>query len=41
MVVQGKIPHMKAGNKYLINLEILEKFMAGGLLTEDAVKSAE
>lgn len=41
MVVQGKIPHMKAGNKYLINLDVLEKFMAGELLTENAVQSAE
>ena len=29
MVVQKKIPHMRVGRKYLINLEHVEKFMAG------------
>ena len=31
MVVQKKIPFMRSGRKYLINLEHLEKFMAGEL----------
>ena len=31
MVVQKKVPAIRAGRKYLINLETLEKFMAGEL----------
>ena len=31
MVVQKKIPYMRAGRKYLINLENIDKFMAGEL----------
>jgi excisionase family DNA binding protein len=31
MVIQGKIPYLKAGCKYLISLETLEKFISGEL----------
>ena len=34
MVVQKKISFMRSGRKYLINLEHLEKFMAGELPTK-------
>ena len=31
MVVQKRIPYMRSGRKYLINLENIDKFMAGEL----------
>ena len=31
MVVQKRIPYMRSGRKYLINLDNIEKFMAGEL----------
>jgi len=41
MVVQKKIPYMKAGRKYLINLDVLDKFMAGELLKEKCAKAPD
>jgi excisionase family DNA binding protein len=34
MVIQGKIPYLRAGSKYLISLETLERFLTGDLQVE-------
>lgn len=32
MVLSGKIPHIKAGKKRLINMDILERYLCGDLM---------
>ena len=32
MVLSGEIPHIKAGKKRLINMDILERYLSGGLM---------
>ncbi len=41
MVVQKKIPYMKAGRKYLINLDVLDKFMSVESLKEKSAKAPD
>lgn len=31
LVVSGKIPCIKSGNKYLLNLDLLEEYLSGNL----------
>ena len=31
MVLSGEIPHIKAGKKRLVNMDILESYLSGGM----------
>ncbi len=40
LVVSGQLPSVRVGQKYLINLEILSEYLAGGMQQEIPVNTS-
>lgn len=38
-ITSGDIPHIRAGNKILVNLDTVERYLSGELITADKLQS--